>query len=808
MRVLTQQPRGNVSVDWSNSISRGLISAFLPSQTQRPITDLVTRLQDTAVIKPVYSVGPGGIAYGSKGDGTGDDNWSIITSPSNLSFSNIGVSVLCVFETTEVGAIGTTALWGAGFSSSDYAKIKKLPDGNIRWEYSNNTGGFIVTSTPPAIRKVHVAIGTQRFGGANYREFYIDGQLISVDTSVQTNLTGSIGFIGAYTTGAPGGARVYGAFVWKRELSPQEVASLSANPWQLFRTQPSMAERAFSKFQILPEPGYFDQIDYGSTLTRTNFPRQHASIDRSNSLTKNMTFLWTAAEAKRGDIAGKNLILAYYPSYASFGVIGTNLGSAFSTSENYQDGIYLRTPDSATELNSEIRPKNTSWTFGGLFKTSENFVGNDFWEPITFGNQNSSTQFNIGFYPEQTQLGGNTNNKLFLRVKENSGAFTYIYSDYTYGYYTYTPNRTKPVLLAVVVVAENNNIRWYINGVLQSQTITTIANVGAVNDYYSSVSGNARSYMAFATTDVWTQAEVTRWTQNPWQLFKPLPTVGKKLLRSLTFDVPQAITKSSYVQTAGIPRKPVPVNMAHPLARDIKFASGPVWGSRDAVDSRVIYTEAAGFSNTVAMTRYGLAFLPANISFFQSVGNTNLPNYTSHTLMIVGNIEADQYPVGNTNGLLGVDWNDNNGFQLRVDGRGLTEVGILNNSGAPRYLKGSQEVFPLRRLGVAICVVEAGVGTTLYVNGKIAGFTTRAESSRGAGSPRRIGYNLYGQQGNSSPKQYLSAGWGRALSPTEVQQISENPWQIFQQPSKFKNRYAEAVEAVLDISRKFLLFFG
>jgi hypothetical protein len=256
MRVLTQQPQGNVSIDWSNSISRGLISAFLPSQNQKPITDLVNNLKDTASVKAFYSVGSGGIAYGSDGKGTTENNWATNITPSNLSFSNIGVSVLCVFETTELN--GSSNLWGAGFSSSTYAKIRKQSDGNIRWEYANSSGGFITTTTPPDIRKVHVAIGTQRFGGANYREFYIDGQLVSIDTSVQTNTTGSIGFIGSSTTGARGGTRVYGAFVWKRELTSAEILSLTVNPWQLFKTQPSITDKLTSRLVSDYAPAVLD----------------------------------------------------------------------------------------------------------------------------------------------------------------------------------------------------------------------------------------------------------------------------------------------------------------------------------------------------------------------------------------------------------------------------------------------------------------------------------------------------------------------------------------------------------------------
>ena len=631
---------------------------------------------------------------------------------------------------------------------------------------------------------MHVAIGTQRFGGANYREFYIDGQLISVDTSVQTNLTGSIGFIGAYTTGAPGGARVYGAFVWKRELSPQEVASLSANPWQLFKPLPTVREKLLSvaaDYPIIYTPG----SDLRSLPLTTP-----SKVNIANPITKGILFASSPAHGTT-DAVNDNTVW-------STGGISTVYGRGGLA------WVYGRAQQSeSTGLSKPVSSQNYS-----LFAVLSLEI-------------TKVSQITSGYYYAGPGFGSD----FTLRIAISNLGKVYV----TNGTTTVTAeNVTVPVNKVITIAATGETgigTKIYLNGKL-IHTDPFIFNTGTVTYQPRRISytGSALpaetrpwyTYLTAAWGRTLTENEVKILSQDPLKLFARPQVLNKRLIHDVTFDVPQAITKSSYVQTANIPRKPVLVNLAHPLARNIKFTSGPTWDKFDASNNTITYATPTSVINAYGSednlyayskgvyTRYGLAFKSSVSRYSEHVANKSFSGVNSHTLLQIVCLEADQYPFNFAG--TGLSWGDANSFRLAINSRGYPYVQINGNAGNPPYLTASLEVVPLRKLAVLVSVVEQGVGTKLYINGKVVGFTTTAHNSQG-GAPRRI---LYSGDGSFStaPGIYLSCGWHRALSETEVQQISENPWQMFQQPSKFKNRYAEAVASIMDISRKFLLFFG
>ncbi|MFN7318721.1 MAG: hypothetical protein ACK5S6_04335, partial [bacterium] len=326
MRVLTQQPQVPVQINRSQSLARGIKQGLVVTGA-----GIQSAVDPTQIVSITNSGAEQTVAYSVQGSGLNGSNSSIVTAKlsSYPDPTNVSAATYFIFGYTKNRFV-YNSIDGPLLLRHGSNRIRKtdFSDGSglsysfttANFEYPGATASNVVNS----YSKFSAAMRFEQ-GGTQY--FYANGKLVASDSTTATtaSLSYDLPFF-PFEMGSYNGLDSQIALFWDRALSDAEISALHENPWQLFRTSPSMAERAFSKFQILPESGYFDQIDYGRTLTRTNFPRQQTQIDRSNSLARNMTFLWSASSAKRGNIADKNLILNYYPD--PFLVEGTNLGMA------------------------------------------------------------------------------------------------------------------------------------------------------------------------------------------------------------------------------------------------------------------------------------------------------------------------------------------------------------------------------------------------------------------------------------------------------------------------------------------------
>jgi len=228
--VRTSQPQGLPIINWENSITDKLATAFIPSYGPNGrIFDAVTRLFDTG-IGSTFGVGKLGY-YNTPVSNISIGNPSGRIPKYRPPSSYPGITTFTVFEIPTTG--GNQTMLGGGVSSTVYNKFTKNNDNSISYTYNSNSGGFI-TSSPLNLNTLYYAVGKQRFG-TNYRELYINKELIGVDTSTQTNINSSYTFAGITTTGGGASTRIYCSYVWLRELSVQEIYSLTDNPWQIFR---------------------------------------------------------------------------------------------------------------------------------------------------------------------------------------------------------------------------------------------------------------------------------------------------------------------------------------------------------------------------------------------------------------------------------------------------------------------------------------------------------------------------------------------------------------------------------------------
>lgn len=233
--VCTSQPQGLPIINWENSITDKLATAFLPSLGYpNRIGDAVTGLFDFAVspaFSSTFGLGRLGRFYSPTYNvDIGNPSGRIPKYRPPSSYP--GITVFTVFEFGSTG--GTQNMLGGGPASTVYSHFLKNSDDSITYIYNSNSGGSI-NSSPLNLNKIYSAAGRQRFG-TNFRELYIDKTLIGVDTSVQNNINSSYIFAGMSTTGGgTGNIKMYCSYVWLRELSLQEIYSLTDNPWQIFK---------------------------------------------------------------------------------------------------------------------------------------------------------------------------------------------------------------------------------------------------------------------------------------------------------------------------------------------------------------------------------------------------------------------------------------------------------------------------------------------------------------------------------------------------------------------------------------------
>jgi len=217
-------------------------------------------------------------------------------------------------------------------------------------------------------------------------------------------------------------------------------------------------------------------------------PQGRARVNFANPLTKHMTFAWTASsgfqESVNGDVknygVNDNLIV---------NGVGSSKGVVQNTSVNGAIvwGIYNRF------INKEQNP----FTIGVAFQIRDLSADNGGVFVVT----NASFYYNtIGFVASKIQA-------------STTNANTTVDSDNTVsvGDWVY-----------VVYVLQNGNFQLYVNGVKQTAVGTgTIPVQVSPYNYVEFNPSRVNLLTAFVATRPWSQAEVTSWTNNPWQIFAP-----------------------------------------------------------------------------------------------------------------------------------------------------------------------------------------------------------------------------------------------------------------------------------------------
>lgn len=258
-----KQPRGKVEVDWTNPISHGLVSAYIAGQSIA-FDILGNAISYNGVIRPPIIIDQGiVVAQGDPATGGSEQDRSITIENRISDYSTI----TCLVSTRPDGAGNYFGSTGINYF------VNAASPGNQGWGYYKSSAhGATPTNTgKPSLAIFGVALYTPidpNLKGANYQthgvafnsggtaEFYSDGKQHGNSISIGTLKPPSDHF----TIGANQGlasqntvSKTEFCLIFNRKLSPEEHASLNADPYQLFK--PAIMPSYFTTRPYIYNPG-------------------------------------------------------------------------------------------------------------------------------------------------------------------------------------------------------------------------------------------------------------------------------------------------------------------------------------------------------------------------------------------------------------------------------------------------------------------------------------------------------------------------------------------------------------------------
>lgn len=218
------QPQAALSINWGNPLTRGLIALIDGASGAELITQAA----------PTFNNGTR--ATGSSGQAIGYTTAQYAT----YGFANRSriTNQLTIFSLTDYTAggapnsfiFGDTQSAGTGYNFGLYTN-------GSAWQSFVKTGGSGASAAGGTFAQRSRFVHAATYDGANIRQ-YLDGVAAGVTAKTGNVDTGSFSLnINRWNSGNLHAGRFYVGGVWNRALSVAEIASLSANPWQLFEPQ-------------------------------------------------------------------------------------------------------------------------------------------------------------------------------------------------------------------------------------------------------------------------------------------------------------------------------------------------------------------------------------------------------------------------------------------------------------------------------------------------------------------------------------------------------------------------------------------
>lgn len=266
------QPQGPVSVDWSNPIARGLLIAA-PGATSGEMRNAVDGRAFTRAYAPTTPIASTPVGLGFLNDNSSYDELSVGQDLSEL-------TALVVTFKPATGGKSFSGPFSIGVESNNTQAIT-VEDGlyfscwSSTGARSNALASGVTLSPIGAVQTLALSLATS----TTTMRGYVNGSRAatgSAPSTLRSTLSSSFR-VGANHADCHGAIHP-AAFLWSRQLTDEEIASVSANPWQLF----SPVQRRIY-FDMGAGGGgtthtvTTDPVDQGSTTTRPGLTQTHVT---------------------------------------------------------------------------------------------------------------------------------------------------------------------------------------------------------------------------------------------------------------------------------------------------------------------------------------------------------------------------------------------------------------------------------------------------------------------------------------------------------------------------------------------------
>ena len=337
-----------------------------------------------------------------------------------------------------------------------------------------------------------------------------------------------------------------------------------------------------------------------------------------------------------------------------------------------------------------------------------------------------------------------------------------------------------------------------------------------VSGSHSGAASNAWAgdiYLVAVWNRALTDIEQKSFSNNPWQVFAPVPPAGSNRLSaigptSITSAITNADTSAGVITPvtdaiiSSIFRKPwtiqpqglVGIDWSNPLTRGLDGALLPAGGTGyDSVSGKIARWHYSSQYHSVGVGAHGRTFLQSNPSDdIRILGTTLLTSITA-----VAIISLRSFPLAQ-NHLYSADTSNANGsVSLRLNTDGTVSLCIFDYYGGQVLKTFTTTVtVPINMCSVVIGNVTKDYTVSIFING-VNVFTQLAAVS-GFGYTGAYGpfFDAVGPRGYDSPiytasgpfSHYGLLSYKIALSAAEIKSLSANPWQVFAPAQSVSNR--------------------
>lgn len=731
------QPQGLQKIDWSNPITNGLVlcthagNNFVEMTTNKP--SIITGAISTATPKgkaltaasTTFSIETrinkhygGAVTWiiGAQLNSTGGGGFSKLVDKCNAADPSSGTE-----QVLTQNGIGLSR-GGTGGTQTVATPLSFPAPYNIYAvsvsAFTATDGAWYINGVPKALANSTVGIGTMYTNSANY-------VLCNRTSDFLRNVDGKMEF----------------AYRWNRVLSPAEVASISANPYQIFKA--------------VTKPVYV----VAKSLTRRSIKLPSRKRITQPQTTPQISAYWKS----RGF---KWVVNGTEPRELVSGV--TLDPTAGATTEVNHSGKALANRSTGVgwtkSITSSPAQAATLVWFG------------DFYSPT------SNNQFLAGILPNLTDTAPYANVSI-IRARSGSGAGSigYFYGQASGGeVLVSSPNvdYNEAKNLGIVVKIKSGSQKLFTNKRgLELQTTAALAGGGLYTATPVLVVGSGHvgrnadaSCSLFAVSDKFlTDEECLSLAKNPWQIFK-------------------AIDQPLYLTSTPRPRSFVKVKTK---PQNTQPQTTPVLRSRYATWEWV-YTPSAGTRNLGSKGIDGVLTGSAGYDGSSKAGKAYTLGSTTTSTLRLGDTTCKFTQTKPVSGLivfrtLTTTGNEQALFIASASGSGLY---VKRNGSGAIEIDCATTVLMLAGPGgevkagnintVAFCieprVVDGGTGRVAYaLNGKLVTGTW-------TGTPNFTSTSQFGVQINgeaATHQQMLSCATTATISNNELVKLSENPWSIF-----------------------------